>query len=124
MATPTGGTFDIQELPNIPPGSNWEDPAVQMWVNLVNRTVRKVFMQHSSQTPAAFSATTSDQTFTVQGLIALAHVYITPPPQPPGVAIGYAHVPADNTLVIRFINLTGASVTPASGIYHVTALFH
>jgi len=124
MATPTGGTFDIQALPDLPPGSKWEDNAVQMWVNLVNRTVRKIFMAHAVITPAAFSTQTSDQTFTVNGLIASMHVWITPPDLAAGVFIGYANCPADNTLKIRFVNLTGGAVTPTSGTYHTTGIAH
>lgn len=125
MSTPVGGTFDIQVLPDVPSGIKFESPEFQMWINLVNRNVRKIFMQHSTLTPSVVNAnSTSDQTFTVNGLITLAHVWIVPPDLASGLFIGYSNCPANNTLKIRFVNITAGPLTPASGLYHVTALFH
>lgn len=120
-----GGTFDIQSLPDIPSGVEFNSPEVQMWINLVNRTVRKIFMQHATLTPTSVSAnSTSDQTFTIQGLVALMHIDLTPPDLASGLFIGYVTVPANDTLKIRFVNITGGGLTPASGLYHITAIQH
>lgn len=68
--------------------------------------------------------TTSEQTFTVSGIVAATDniIAVTKPTHQAGLSIGNYRVTADNTIAIQFINNTGAGITPtASETYIVTA---
>lgn len=125
MATPVGGTFKIQALPDLSPGVKFESNEFQMWISLVNRTVRKIFVEHASLIPLSVNAnSTSDQTFTIKGVISSMHISITPPDLAAGLFIGYVNAPSNNTIKIRFVNTTAGPLTPASGLYHITGQAH
>jgi hypothetical protein len=64
------------------------------------------------------AASTSEQTFTVVGLLVGDDVSVSPP-----AAASYlanARVSAANTLAIQFINPTAGTVTPIAGAYNIT----
>ena len=71
--------------------------------------------------PAALHATTtSEQTFTVQGLNVGDFVDVSKPTSQAGLALGNARVSAANTLAITFTNLSTGTLTPtASEVYMV-----
>lgn len=132
MASTSKGTFHFQCMPDLP-HAEWNSYEVQTWMQILTRTVKFTYTDDETLTPSAFSTITSDQTFTIAGLIPYTvvgnawtdmHVYVMPPDLPAGVGIAYVNIPAKDTLKIRFFNLTGGSVTPTSGLYHITAIQH
>jgi len=67
--------------------------------------------------PSSFATTSSEQTFTVNGLKTSDFVMVNKPTETTGVGIGNCRVSAANTLAITFTNATGGSVDPASETY-------
>jgi hypothetical protein len=119
----TKSIFEFQTLPNISPSSEWGDHEVQMWLNLVNRTVRAISCYNLDITPASVGAnSTDDQQFTLEGLTPNMRVFIEPPELAGNLAIAYVRIPTIDTLEIRFLNNSGGALTPASGIYKVTTI--
>ena len=73
-----------------------------------------------SLTPASVAtATSAEQTFTVNGLKTTDFVAVNPPSSTTGTGIASVRVSAADTLAITFINATGGSLTPAAGSYKV-----
>ena len=64
--------------------------------------------------------TTTEQTFTVTGLILGDFVDVAKPTNQPGLSVANSRVSAANTLAITFVNLSSATITPtASEIYNI-----
>ena len=84
--------------------------------------ITKIAVYTPSLTPASVAAgTTSEQTFTVNGLTTADKVIVNAPAQPAGVGIVNVRVSAANTLAITFVNVRAAAATPAAGTYTVIA---
>ena len=68
--------------------------------------------------PAALgTATSAEETFTVNGVKVGDLVFINKPSATAGVGIVGARVSAENTIGITFMNATAATVNPASETY-------
>lgn len=117
------GIFEFNALPPISPGAKFESNEVQMFISKLIGTVRYVAMYNETLTPSSVPAnSTSDQTFTIAGLTPTMNVYVVPPSLSSGLGIAYARISANDTLMIRFMNLTAGPLTPASGVYKITAI--
>ena len=79
----------------------------------------ETFYIQPSLTPSAVSGTSSNQTFTVPGLLATDIVFIIGfvGTQTAGITYAEAEATAANTLQIQFLNVSGSSATPAAGAY-------
>jgi len=75
----------------------------------------------ASLTPSTvLSATSNEQTFTVNGLLTTDAVFVNGPAPVAGTGIGNARVSAANTLAITFVNCsTSAKLVPTAGTYHI-----
>lgn len=89
--------------------------------------------QHAEILPRAYStgtitptqvgpATSSEQTFTVSGLLTTDAVHICKPSHQAGLGIANARVSAADTLAITFLNATAATITPTAEAYKVFAV--
>jgi hypothetical protein len=69
--------------------------------------------------PTAVASTSSNQTFTVPGLLATDIVFIIGliGTQTAGITYAEAEATAANTLQVQFLNVSGSSATPATGSY-------
>jgi hypothetical protein len=64
--------------------------------------------------------TTTEQTFTVTGLLVGDFVDVAKPTSQPGLSLGNSRVSAANTLAITFTNVSSATITPtASEVYNI-----
>ena len=72
-------------------------------------------------TPAAVGATTtSEQTFTVSGVLPGDFIDISKPSHQPGIALGNVRVSAANTIAVEFANNSTGTLTPTAGeIYSI-----
>ena len=78
-----------------------------------------------SLTPAALAASIgfSEQTFTLNGLLATDVVVVSPPAAPAALAdVTRARVSATNTLALTFFNASAAGNTPIAGTYLVAII--
>jgi hypothetical protein len=69
--------------------------------------------------PAAVSSTSSNQTFTVQGIQSTDQIIIVGVvgTQTAGIVYAEAEATAANTVQIQFANISGSSATPVTGNY-------
>lgn len=75
-------------------------------------------------TPSLFGTTTSEQSFTVNGILATDAIFVSPPTTPvAGTGIAAARA-GFNTAIITFFNQTGGNVTPSAGNYLIVAIRH
>jgi hypothetical protein len=85
--------------------------------------IQSIYHISVTLSPAAVggaSATTAEQTFTVQGLRVGDVVYVSKPTAQAGLGIVGARVSAANTLAITFVNVTTSAITPTAGeVYQV-----
>jgi len=82
--------------------------------------------QNISQTltPSSVAPTsTSEQTFTVPGLVAGAPVWVDKPSVTTGLGIAGVRVSAANTLAINFVNVTATAIVPPSEAYVIQGFF-
>jgi hypothetical protein len=74
-------------------------------------------------TPASFSTSISEQTFTVKGLHLGDFVAVNKPSSQTNIGIEGSRVSAADTLAITYSNFSGATVTPtAAEVYTVAVL--
>ena len=94
------------------------------WLRRLVDATAKIQTTEVTISPAAVSAnTTSEQTFTVNGLTTSDIVYVNKPTHQAGLGIVGARCSAANTLAITFGNFTGSGITPtASQTYLVVAI--
>lgn len=72
-------------------------------------------------TPSSVSAnSTSEQSFTVTGLLESQPVFVSKPSHQSGLGIVNARASAANTLNITFVNVTGSPITPTSETYLIS----
>jgi hypothetical protein len=81
--------------------------------------VHESFYISAALTPAAVTSTSSNQTFTVPGLLSTDTVVVVGyvGTQTAGIAYAEAEPTAANTLQIQFVNVSGSSATPGAGQY-------
>ena len=86
--------------------------------------VHESFFITPTLTPSAVASTSSNQSFTVPGLLATDTVIVVGyvGTQTAGIAYAEAEPTAANTLQIQFINTSGSSATPASGLYMLNVI--
>jgi len=73
--------------------------------------------------PVNANSTTSAAVLSVTGAVKNSTVYVSPSVAlPDGVSIGYAHVPTDGTVSVRFINITNAPINIPGMDYHITII--
>ena len=79
----------------------------------------ETFYIQPSLAPTAVATTSSNQTFTVPGILVTDIVYIIGfvGTQTAGITYAEAEATAANTLQIQFANVSGSSATPAAGQY-------
>lgn len=83
-----------------------------------NTAVQGIYNIKQTLTPSAVGAnSTSEQTFTVQGLAVGDSIDINKPSNQAGLSIGNVRVSAANTLAVQFVNTTAGSITPTSEQY-------
>lgn len=77
-----------------------------------------------SLTPAAVTGTSSNQTFTVPGILTTDQIIIIGVigTQTAGIIYAEAEVTAANTLQIQFANVSGSSATPLAGNYVIQVI--
>ena len=81
--------------------------------NLVKQSVISVTL--SPVAVGGSSATTAEQTFTVNGLLTGDFVSCNKPTAQAGLGIVGCRVSAANTLAITFLNTTASAITPTAG---------
>jgi len=90
------------------------------WFQIIQALTFKHFVVAPTLDPASVSAnTTSEQTFTVNGLTTDMVISITKSSHTAGLVIGSARVSAADTVAITFGNLTGSSINPPSEEYKI-----
>ena len=91
---------------------------------ILRGNVKDYFLANPSLTPAAVTGTSSSQTFSVPGLLTtdITNVSFNGGAQTAGIIIANDYVSANNVLTIQFVNVSGASATPAAGNYLVEVL--
>ena len=93
------------------------------WISRVFTNYPKVQTQDITLDPVAVLAnTTSEQTFTVQGLEVQDRVILNKPTHTTGLVIGNVRVSATNTLAVTFGNLTANPIDPPSESYRVSSV--
>lgn len=86
-------------------------------------TLQQIAVYTPSLTPVAVAANTvAEQTFTVTGLTTADRVIVNHPAITAGVGPISARVSAANTLAVAFANNAAGSLTPAAGVYAITAI--
>jgi len=108
-------------LLNTPPIVGMPGP-FSSWVGRAHKVILTGHFYTATINPASFSTTSSEQTFTINGLKTTDFVWANKPSETTGVGIGNCRVSAANTLAITFTNATGGSVDPPSETYIVIAI--
>jgi hypothetical protein len=93
------------------------------WFVRVWNNYPKVQTFSVSINPTSVNAnTTSEQTFTVNGLSTSDIVFVNKPTHQTGLVVGGARVSAVDTIAITFGNITGLSIDPSSETYFIVAI--
>jgi hypothetical protein len=90
------------------------------WFSLVTQASAKIQVLEATCNPTQVNAdTTSEQTFTVTGVLLDRDVVlsVTKPTHTAGIGIVNARVSADDTIAITFINPTAGNIDPPSQTY-------
>lgn len=92
------------------------------WLYSFLTRVHHTVIYDATINPAAVSAnTTSEQTFTVNGLNTTDILVVNKPSHNAGLGIVNARVSAANTLALTFMNTTGFSINPGEEVYRIVA---
>jgi hypothetical protein len=91
---------------------------------ILRGNVKDYFVCNPSLTPTAVTGTSSNQTFTIPGLLTtdIVNVSYNGGAQTAGVLIANDYVSATNMLTLQFVNVSGSSATPAAGNYLIEVL--
>lgn len=106
-------TPDLRDLP---------DMFRAFFSRAVNNILTGHFYTVTLNVSSVAANTTSEQTFTVNGLLTSDVVVVNKPSHDTGLGIGGCRVSADNTLAITYINTTGSAIDPSSESYKVVAI--
>ena len=99
------------------------DPNLANWLELLQQVFPRVRTFTETLNPASVAAnTTSEQTFTVNGLTTSDIVNVNKPSHTTGLGIGNARVSNSDELAITFINTTAGAIDPAEEDYYIVAI--
>ena len=98
-------------------------PDMNAMVNAVNNNVAGYFTATLTPVATAAAIGTSEQTFTITGLLTTDKVIVNGPAAPTSLCPNVsARVSAANTLALAFATLTAAACTPVAGTYSIVAI--
>lgn len=112
----------IAPVPRIPLIGDIQEWSVwSRWFELLTEAIYRIRTHSVELTPASIPGNAeSVQTFTVDGLSTTDVVTVNKQGSTPGVDLVQAWASAPNTLSLKYRNITGAAVIPASETYLIT----
>lgn len=100
-----------------------DNPKLLKWLTNLRSAFPKVQTYTKILDPASVNAnTTSEQTFTVQGLTMTDIVIVNKPSHTTGIGIVGCRVSAVNTLAITYMNCTALLIDPPSEDYFIKSV--